>query len=63
MRRPVISGSVLRGIIAATGQVLAGPEEGECEDDWADIERANDWAHRMCKWLDDQAKNRREVKK
>ena len=45
MTTPRLTNSVLRGIIAATAQVLSGPEEGECEGDWANIERANVWAH------------------
>ena len=42
---PRLTDAVLRGIVAATSQVLAGPEDGEMEADWANIERANVWAH------------------
>lgn len=45
MKVPRLTHRVLRGIIAATAQVLSGPEEGECEDDWENITLANAWAH------------------
>ena len=32
---------------AATSQVLAGPADGECEDDWGDIQAADTWAKQM----------------
>ena len=36
---------VLNGILAATSEVLSGPEDGEMEEDWADVKAANAWAH------------------
>jgi hypothetical protein len=47
MRRPRLTDKVLRGVIAATGNILAGRQDGECESDWSAIERANEWAHDM----------------
>ena len=61
--KPRLTNSVLRGIIASTAQVLSGPEEGECEEDWANIERANVWAHATRNARARKRKARQEAKK
>ena len=46
-RAPQLTARVLDGIIAATSQILAGDAEGECAEDWANIEAADAWARAM----------------
>lgn len=43
-RAKKLTNKMLNGIIAATSNVLAGPEDGECEEDWDDIEAVDQWA-------------------
>lgn len=55
MKRARLTMEVLDGIIAATSQILAGDEEGECQEDWDKIDRADEWAR--------QERDRRNKKK
>lgn len=51
MDRPRLTQKVVEGILAATGNVLAGPQEGECEGDWEVIQLADLWARRVRDWM------------
>ncbi len=51
IRKPIATQRVVQGIIAATSNILAGLEEGECKEDWDDIQKADEWARQTRTWM------------